>query len=99
MEMRSLHTATKSSPHSPQLEKDPAQQQTPNSAKKKNKKKKTHADSKPKNYNRFKKRKKKIPNTTLKIIIKPQEMKSKGREERKPDKNKFKTIKKMTRIL
>ena len=40
---RSLHTTTKSSSHSPQLEKAHAQQQRPNAAKKK-KRKKTHSD-------------------------------------------------------
>ena len=34
--MRSLHTARKSSPHSPQLEKARVQQQRPNTTKKKN---------------------------------------------------------------
>ena len=34
--MRSLHTARKSSPHSPQLEKARGQQQRPNTTKKKN---------------------------------------------------------------
>ena len=38
--MRSPHIATKSSPHSPQLEKAHAEQQRPNTAKKKKKIKK-----------------------------------------------------------